>query len=93
MSFKKAGEATKFKKVIYLLLATFLGMLIVFIFYAWFEIRYINSHLGVNNFYLQGEEHIFKILEYFCLLGGAIGGFVVGKIWWKIIYIDRKKDK
>jgi len=79
------------KKLVYIILFTFLGVLIQFLIHGLVEIWYIG--LLMNNFptYSLGLSWpqwflIHRISTVILFVAGALFGFWQGKFWWKIIY-------
>lgn len=97
MFFNAPGKPTRFKKTVYLIAAVILGMLLSFIAHAMIEINYlswaISRDLAVP--FYNGCA-LPPVLSSWLLLLGAIGGFFLGRFWWRLIYVDRvwvKKPK
>lgn len=90
MFFNAPTKPTKLKKAIYLIATTVLGVLLSFIAHAIIEINY----LGFIE--KQGKVAAFyhgcalpPALSLGLFLFGAIGGFFLGRFWWRLIYVDR----
>jgi len=79
------------KKVIYIILFTFLGILLQFLIHGLIEVWYIG--LLTSNFVKYGFglswsqwfiiHHIATVILF---LVGALFGFWQGKLWWKRLY-------
>lgn len=79
------------KKIIYIILFTFLGILLQFLIHGLVEIWYIG--LLINNFSRYGFglswpqwfiiHHIATVILF---VAGALFGFWQGKFWWRRIY-------
>jgi hypothetical protein len=94
MFLKAPGKPTKFKRAIYLSAAVILGILLSFIIHALIEINYLNWALSqgkVVEFY--GSCALSPVLQISLWLLGAIGGFFLGRFWWRKIYIERFWEK
>ncbi len=75
----------------------FLGLLLSFMIHAAIEIWYINRLLAtgrppqpsslVHNCFLPSS------LQIILLLAGLVGGYFLGRIWWRIIYIEHRGRK
>jgi len=81
---------TKLKYTVYLIAATILGILLSFIAHAVIEINYLNwaEKQGiVVTFY--NSCSLLPIIQIGLLLLGIIGGFLLGRVWWRMIYIER----
>ena len=90
MLFRPPGKPTTSKKIAYLTLATFLGLLLSFIAHAAIELIYLrwaeNQNISVP-FY--GGCSLTPQTQITITVIGIIGGFFVGNFWWKKIYIER----
>jgi hypothetical protein len=91
------------KKLIYLIASVILWSLLGFIAGIILEKIYINALLaqgkyapffpfGGINFYLN------PVWQFILIIAGAIGGYFIGQVWWRIVYIEKrhwrmKKDK
>lgn len=90
MLFRPPGKPTTFKKVVYLVASTFLGLILSFIAHAFIELKYLSwaANEGVTvSFY--GGCALSPIVRIVLLLIGVIGGFLLGRFWWRKIYIER----
>ena len=84
----------KFKKAVYLLSTTILGIILSFIAHAFIEIGYLNwaeSH-GLTVSFYNGCA-LLPILQITLFLFGAVGGFFLGRFWWRKIYVERAWKK
>jgi hypothetical protein len=94
MIFKAPGQPTKTKKTIYLIASTILGLLLSFIAHILIEINYlkwISNHKLVVSFY--NGCALLPAFQIGLFLLGAIGGFFLGRFWWRKIYIERVWEK
>jgi thiamine transporter ThiT len=88
-------KPTKTKRIIYLIAATILGVLLSFIAHAVIESVYLNSALEKGQpitWYTTfgvGQCALPPIVQYGLLLIGLVGGFSLGRMWWRLVYIDR----
>ncbi len=81
---------TPAKHVIYLISTTVMGVLLSFL-----------THAGIETLYLQWAEQTGHVVTWYSgcalhpfiqvglVLAGAVGGFFLGKMWWRMVYIDR----
>jgi hypothetical protein len=90
MFFNEPGNPSKFKKAVYLFATTIMGILLSFVIHAFIEINYLS---WVEN---QGYAPVFyghcalhPALQAGLLILGAVGGFFLGRFWWRKIYIER----
>lgn len=94
MFLKTVGEPTKLKYVTYLAAAVVLGLLLSLLAHAAIEISYLKWLAS------QGRVAVFyrgcalpPILTAALWLAGAVGGLLLGRAWWRYIYIDRRWEK
>jgi len=78
------------KKVFYLILFTILGILFSFIAHAVIEILYLKYATHVN---WSGGCALPDWLKYGLPILGAIGGFLLGRIGWRIVYVEKRRLK
>jgi len=85
----------KNKKIIYISLAIFLGVILSFIVHGIVEIIYINSFLKEDALpkpaTLTHLCYLPLFLQVFLLLAGVLGGYFLGNFWWKTAC--KKKNK
>lgn len=86
------------KHVIYLILTTILGLLLFGIAHAVIEMIYLRTALRndypiVWHFYLQGRFPcaLPPILFYGIPVLGIIGGFLIGRVWWRWVYVEHRR--
>jgi len=83
------------KKIIYIILTMILGLILSFIFHAAIEICYINHLLGKGILpepsSLTHQCYLPSVLQIILLLIGLLGGYFLGHLWWRIVYIERKR--
>lgn len=82
----------KTKKVIYITLATILGILLSFILHAVIEILVLNNSNEIiwYTHFGRGLCALHPTISYGLWLMGIIGGFLLGRIWWRIVYIEKR---
>jgi hypothetical protein len=81
---------SKLKKTVYLVASTILGVLLSFLAHALIEIKYLHwleNQSKAVTFY-HGCAFLPVIQIAFVALG-AVGGFFLGRFWWRKIYIER----
>ena len=79
------------KKTIYIILFTFLGILVQFVIHALIEVWYINLlirdfpkySLGFTWYQWFTIHHVGSIILF---VAGALIGFWQGRFWWRRIY-------
>ena len=86
------------KKTIYIISTMFLGLLLSFLAHAGIEIWYINRLLAAGRppqaSSLTHSCFLPASLQIILLLAGLIGGYLLGRMWWRIIYVEhRRKNK
>lgn len=90
MLFSAPGNPTKIKKAIYLFVTTVLGVMISFLVHAFIEIVYLRwaeSRGVVVDFY--NNCALSPVLQNSILLLGIVGGFLLGRVWWRKVYVER----
>jgi uncharacterized membrane protein YgaE (UPF0421/DUF939 family) len=90
MFFHENLKADNFKKAIYLLASTILGLLLSFLVHALIEINYLK---------VAADQNIAVAFSNGCALPswlnislwvlGALGGLFLGRFWWRKIYIEK----
>ena len=74
-----------------------LGVILSFILHAVIEIFYIDYFLSKNILLkpsaLTSKCYLPSSLQIFLLLAGIIGGYFLGKFWWRIVYVERRRQK
>lgn len=90
MFFRAPGKPTAIKKAVYLLASTILGVFLAYLAHAAIEINYINWATG------RGDELTFygfcalhPLAQIAIWLAGASGGFLLGRFWWRKVYVER----
>jgi len=84
------------KKTIYLILSVILGIMISFIIHGLMEIVYLNwveksGHLVAWNSVLgKGSCALSDWVKYGLLILGIIGGYLLGRHWWQIVYMEKR---
>ena len=78
------------KKAVYIVLTMVLGLILSFILHAVIEIFYIDYFLDkgilVKPSALTSKCYLPSILQIFLVLAGLLGGYFLGKFWWKKVY-------
>lgn len=78
------------KKVVYLFSATILGVLLSIIAHALIEISYLSwayKHNYIVTFY--GGCALPPVLQAALWVAGVVGGFLLGRWWWRMVYVDK----
>ena len=80
-------------KTFYIALTIVLGLILSFLLHAVIEIFYINYFLGKNILLkpsaLTSKCYLPSALQIFLLLAGFLGGYFLGKFWWKKVYGEK----
>jgi hypothetical protein len=87
---RDVGKPSKTKRVIYLIAATIMGILLSVIAHAFIEMGYLlwaESQKMAVPFYCGCALPPF--LQSMLLALGIIGGFLIGRVWYRKIYVDR----
>lgn len=88
--FNAPGNPSRLKRAAYLFFSTILGILLSLIAYAFIEIGYLRwagSQNLVVSFY--GNCALPLTMRGAFLVFGAVGGFFLGRVWWRKVYIER----
>ena len=90
MFFKAPGKPSRLKHATYLIVATFLGLVLSFIVHALIEMGYLrwaDSQGLLVPFY--GGCALTPELQIGLWVAGAIGGFLLGRLGWQKVYIEK----
>jgi hypothetical protein len=84
------------KKFIYISLWIILGFLLSLFAHAGIEVWYINYLLSHNsapvNFPVFGHYCALPFsVQYSLLLAGLVAGYFVGKFFWRVVYVERRR--
>jgi hypothetical protein len=90
MFLNEPGDPSNSKELAYMLASVILGILLSFIACELLEVSYFNNMpiRGDGAFFNAGYAML-RFFQGIILLIGAIGGFFVGRFWWRKIYIER----
>ncbi len=93
MFFNAPKNPTKLKHVVYLISATILGVLLSFIAHALIEMAYL-SWAYKNNYAVTfyGGCALPWELQIGLVLAGIVGGFLLGRWWWRLVYVEKKYE-
>lgn len=86
---------TPLKRTVYLVAATILGFLLSLIAHAIIEKIYldwlVNNHKVITWYKVfgLGSCALHPAIQIILLLVGAIGGFFLGRLWYRLLYIDK----
>jgi len=86
---------TLLKKNIYYIAATLLGIMLSLIAHVIIESVYLNwaesSGQAVKWYSLFGNAScsLHPVFQIALLVIGAIGGYSLGRMWWRLVYIDK----
>src|SRR3989339_2166218 len=83
------------KKIIYIAAATLLGVFLSLLLHTLIESLYLDwalQHGATITWYSvfnQGQCALPPSAQYGLLILGAIGGFFLGRLWWRLLYVDK----
>lgn len=90
MIFDPPGKATVLKRNVYLIAATILGILLGSIVCSLVEIKYLDWAISRGDIAIFDDGYAaLQFVQGIILIFGAIGGFFVGRFWWRKLYIER----
>lgn len=90
MFFNAPANPTKLKKTVYLISSTILGLLLSLLAHAGIEMTYLGYMMERGRavtFY--GGCALPPALQIVIWLAGAVGGFFLGRVWWRLVYVER----
>ncbi|MBP6859910.1 MAG: hypothetical protein KBC69_04840 [Candidatus Magasanikbacteria bacterium] len=91
---KTPPTPTPTKKIIYLISWVVLGALLGFLAYIFIEIKYISWIVAHDTTIVSfNDKVIWPLLHFGLLLLGAIGGYFLGRMWWRKVYIEKYWEK
>lgn len=76
------------KKTIYLIFSIILGLLLSFILHAGIESLYLKYAKEITWHHGCALPHWLSIG---LILAGLIGGYFLGRFWWRLVYIKHKR--
>lgn len=93
---------TKIKHILYLCATTLLGILLSTLAHIAIESLYLNWAAGAGHavqWYwspldkLGASCALHPAIQIVLLILGAVGGFFLGRLWWKWVYVERRWAK
>lgn len=99
--FPKNLNPTPAKKTVYLIAATILGILLSIIAHVIIEKIYLDWAIQNDKtivwypVFRAGQCALHPAIQIGLLVLGALGGLLIGRLWWRLVYIDRvwSRDK
>lgn len=89
MFFNLAPHPTPAKHVIYLIASTLLGIMLSLIVHIISETLYLNWAVGAGRHITWfGGCALHPAIQIGLTLLGAAGGFFIGRLWWRLVYIE-----
>ena len=94
MSLTAPANPTKTKHIVYLIATTVLGVLLSLIAHAVIESVYLQwaEGAGVTVTWYRGCA-LHPVIQVGLLAVGTVGGFFLGRFWWRMVYIERRWAK
>ena len=90
MLFDAPRNPSGFKKIVYLIATTILGVLLGSIICGLLEINYLKLVVSSGNIASFNNGYaLLKSLQLILLMLGAVGGLFMGRFWWRKVYIER----
>lgn len=94
MFLSKIGKPTKLKEVIYLSLSVVLGVILSFNLHAYVEMAYLRWVMAkAKEIIFYGGCALPIVVQVLIWILGIVGGYFLGKFWWRKIYIERFWEK
>jgi hypothetical protein len=90
MFLNASSNSGKLKKVVYICATTFLGLMLSFIAHGLIEMAYLRwaaDRVILVPFY--GGCALPPALQALIWLTGGIGGFMLGRFWWRKVYVEK----
>lgn len=88
------GPQPAWKRPLYLVLTTLLGLIISYGLHAVIEMWYLHwaetSSATIVWTAALGMCSLPLWVQYTLPILGLVGGFVIGRVWWRIVYIERQ---
>lgn len=87
-------KTSRLKHSVYLIAASIFGVFINYFIIVATQVIYLQwiLHSDKNIIWYSGYPP-YPVLIYGFLLAGALWGFIAGRYWWRIIYIEHKYNK
>jgi hypothetical protein len=90
MFLRNPGKPTKIKEMTYLTASTLLGIFLSFIAHAFIEMAYMRNILDQGKLVkFYGGCALPPSLQISLFVVGVLGGFFLGRFWWRKVYIER----
>jgi O-antigen ligase len=88
------SNPTKATHVVYLCLTTVLGVLLSLLVHAAIEAAYLrDAEAKETAIHWSFGCALHPALQLGLLLAGAVGGFFLGRYWWRMVYVERRWDR
>jgi hypothetical protein len=86
------------KRTLYLIASVLLGLLLQFLVHAGLEMAVIGSTLSDPNHWGFGWSWptwlaVHRVASVVLALLGAVGGYCLGVIWWRVVYVDKRHPR
>lgn len=84
------ANPTRVKHVLYLLACTVLGVVVSYLVHAGIEAAYLAwADSGELTVFWYGGCALHPAMQIGLVVLGALGGFFLGRFWWRKVYIER----
>jgi len=94
MLFNQIGQPTKAKEITYLGLSIILGIILSFNLHALVEMLYLRWAMMENReIIFYGGCALPGWIQILIWVLGIVGGYFLGKFWWRKVYIERFWEK
>ncbi|MFA6098084.1 MAG: hypothetical protein WCV50_04770 [Patescibacteria group bacterium] len=94
MFFRRPLKATPAKHYTYLIAATILGVFLSLLAHIIIETNYLRwAQDAGRKIVWYGGCSLHPLIQIGLLVVGAAGGFLIGRLWWRWLYIDHRWGK
>lgn len=91
MFHRKPLRATPVKHVVYVAFATLLGIFLSLLAHAAIEMVYLRAADRAGHIVVwYGGCALHPALQIGLVVAGGVGGFFLGRYWWRMLYVQHK---
>ncbi len=94
MFFSAPENPTQVKHGVYLVATTILGIFVSYLVHAGIEAVYLAwADAAGKQVVWYGGCALHPAIQVSLVVLGAVGGFFLGRFWWRLVYVERKWAK